>query len=171
MRAPSKTPPGQRSSVVGRSLRALRIPGPTDTKYSTTSILRIPWSPKYGFSGLETRTSWPSISRTTASLLLAMGDSYPTARSGRAGEAVHGRDQVDQVVVHRSVDAIRLGIGGVPVALPDQQVAVVQVLAMFLAAGGGGTRSPGVPAARDGALTVAAPPGSRGRGAFPAEPS
>ena len=72
IRAPSNTPPGQRSSVVGRSFRANRIPGPTDRKYSTTSILRMPRSGKYGFSGLEMRTSYPSTSRTTASLLLAM---------------------------------------------------------------------------------------------------
>src|SRR3954451_4473855 len=105
MRAPSKTPPGHRSSVVGRSRRAFRMPSPTETKYSTTSIFRIPRSPKYGFSGLETRTSCPSISRTTASLLLAMGNSYLTGGSGRTGEAVHGRSEVDQVVVHRGGDA------------------------------------------------------------------
>ena len=75
MRAPSKTPPGQRSSVVGRSRSANRMPSPTDTKYSTTSILRMPRSGKYGFSGFETRTSCPSTSRTTASLLLAIGPS------------------------------------------------------------------------------------------------
>src|SRR4051795_2942967 len=167
MRAPSKAPPGQRSSVVGRSLRALRIPGPTDTKYSTTSILRIPWSPKYGFSGLETRTSWPSISRTTASLLLAMGDSYPTARSGRAGEAVHGRDQVDQVVVHRSGDAVGLGIGGVPVALPDQQVAVVEVLGHVLGARQRGHRVTGVADDEDRRATRRVPLGQRGAVGLP----
>src|SRR3954465_12596848 len=106
MRAPSKTPPGHRSRLVGRSLRALRIPGPTDTKYSTTSIFRIPRSPKYGFSGLETRTSWPSMSRTTASLLLAMGSLTGGRRvSRRTGQAVHRRGEVDQVVVHRRDDA------------------------------------------------------------------
>src|SRR3954471_14405470 len=105
MRAPSNTPPGQRSSVVGRSFSANRMPGPTDTKYSTTSILRMPRSAKYGFSGLETRTSCPSMSRTTASLLLAIG-----RVSRRAGESVHGGCQVDQVAVHRGIDAVGLGV-------------------------------------------------------------
>src|SRR3954464_14226808 len=121
MRAPSNTPPGQRSSVVGRSFSANRIPSPTATKYSTTSIFRMPRSPKYGFSGLETRTSWPSMSRTTASLLLAMGNSYRTARSGRTGEAVRRRGQADQVLVDGGGDAARLRVGRVPGALPGEE--------------------------------------------------
>src|SRR3712207_2470396 len=124
MRAPSKTPPGQRSSVVGRSLSANRIPGPTDTKYSTTSILRMPRSGKYGFSGLETRTSRPSTSRTTASLLLGIQSlrSIMERRvSRRAGEPVQRRGQVDQVRVDRGGHALALRVRGVPVALPGQQ--------------------------------------------------
>src|SRR4051794_41794626 len=70
------------------------MPGPTEMKYSTTSILRIPRSAKYGFSGLETRTSWPSTSRTTASLLLPI-QPLRSARgrrvSRRAGQPVYRR--------------------------------------------------------------------------------
>src|SRR4051812_16795762 len=150
MRAPSNTPPGQRSSVVGRSRRAFRMPGPTETKYSTTSILRMPRSPKYGFSGLETRTSCPSISRTTASLLLAMGDSYPTRTSGRTGQPVQRGGQLDQVGVHRVVDALVLRVGGVPVALPDQQDAGLEVLGEVLRAGKRGDRVAGVADDQDG---------------------
>src|SRR3712207_1172792 len=116
MRAPAKTPPGQRSSVVGRSRSANRIPGPTDTKYSTTSILRMPRSGKYGFSGLETRTSCPATSRTTASLLLGIHTlrSIMERRvSRRAGEPVQRRGEVDQVGVHRRRHALALGVGGV----------------------------------------------------------
>src|SRR3954471_17750364 len=134
MRAPSKTPPGQRSSVVGRSFNANRMPSPTAMKYSTMSILRIPRSAKYGFSGLETRTSWPSTSRTTASLLLAMAFSSPAGRrvSRRAGQAVHRRVGVDQVGVHRGRDAVGLGVGRVPLALPHQEDAVVEILGHVL---------------------------------------
>src|SRR3954471_20137849 len=146
IRAPSKTPPGQRSSVVGRSRRAFRMPSPTATKYSTTSILRMPLSPKYGFSGLETRTSWPSMSRTTASLLLAMFSLTAGGRrvSRRTGQAVHRRGQVDQVVVHRRGDALGLGIGRVPLPLPDQQDAVVEVLGHVLGTRQRGDRVTGV---------------------------
>src|SRR4051812_5560284 len=122
MRAPSNTPPGQRSSVVGRSFRANRMPGPTERKYSTTSILRIPRSAKYGFSGLETRTSWPSTSRTTASLLLAI-QPLRSARgrrvSRRAGQSVQRRREVDQVLVDRAGDAVGLRVGRVALPLPD----------------------------------------------------
>src|SRR4051794_12520101 len=132
MRAPSNTPPGQRSSVVGRSRSAPRMPGPTDTKYSTTSILRIPRSGKYGFSGFETRTSCPSRSRETASLLLAIRAPFVAVRAGRVscrtGEPVQRHLQVDQVFVHRTGDAFGLRIGGVPVALPGEQDAVLEVL-------------------------------------------
>jgi len=76
-RAPSNTPPGQRSSVVGRSRSACRIPPPTAMKYSTTSILRMPRSAKYGFSGLETRTSCPSTCSRTASFDDAINDPIP----------------------------------------------------------------------------------------------
>src|SRR5512133_2394673 len=148
MRAPSNTPPGQRSSVVGRSFNANRIPGPTDTKYSTTSIFRMPRSGKYGFSGLEMRTSWPSMSRTTASLLLAIRAS-PSPQVGRrvsrrAREAVQRRGEVDQVRVDRGVDTRILRIGGVPLALPGQQDAVVQLLGQIDGAGERGHRVAGV---------------------------
>src|SRR3954454_2132273 len=146
MRAPSNTPPGQRSSVVGRSRRAFRMPSPTETKYSTTSIFRIPRSPKYGFSGLETRTSCPSMSRTTASLLLAMVSLTAGGRrvSRRTGEAVHRWGQVDQVAVHRRGDAGGLGVGRVPLTLPDQEDAVVEVLGHVLGARQGRDRVAGV---------------------------
>jgi hypothetical protein len=68
--APSNTPPGQRSNVVGRSRSAPRIPSPTDRKYRTTSDLVIPSSGKYGLSGLDTRTdrgpSGPATSNSIA---------------------------------------------------------------------------------------------------------
>src|SRR3954469_6033256 len=161
MRAPSNTPPGQRSSVVGRSRRAFRMPGPTETKYSTTSIFRIPRSPKYGFSGLETRTSWPSMSRTTASLLLAMGDSYLTAWSGRAGQPVHRRGEVDQVVVHRGGDARGLRVRRVPLALPHQEDAVVEVLGHVLRARQRGHRVAGVADDEDRLAGLGVPLGQR----------
>src|SRR4051794_5769442 len=112
------------------------MPGPTATKYSTTSILRIPRSPKYGFSGLETRTSWPSMSRTTASLLLAIRRSpyrrwaFPKEGgvSRRAGESVHRHGEVDQVRVHRRGHAVGLGVGRVALALPGEQHPGVEVL-------------------------------------------
>src|ERR1700709_672482 len=144
MRAPSSPPPGQRSSVVGRSFSANRMPSPTATKYSTTSIFRIPRSPKYGFSGLETRTSCPAMSRTTASLLLAMGNSYRTTRSGRTGEPVQGRRQVDQVLVDGGGGAPGLRVGGVPRALPDEEDAGVEVGGHVLCAGKGRDRVTGV---------------------------
>src|SRR3954470_7051906 len=152
MRAPSNTPPGHRSSVVGRSFRANRMPSPTATKYSTTSIFRMPLSAKYGFSGLETRTSCPSMSRMTASLLLAMGSLIAGGRrvSRRTGEPVHGRRQIGQVLVDGVVDARALGIGGVAVALPDQQMAVVQVLGHVLRARQRGHRVAGVADHDDG---------------------
>src|SRR3954447_9987971 len=138
MGAPSNTPPGQRSSVVGRFRSAFRMPGPTETKYSTTSILRMPRSGKYGFSGLETRTSCPSRSRTTASLLVAMRAPFVGIRarrvSCRTGQAVHWRLQVDQVLVHRLGDAGGLRIGRVAVSLPDQQDGAVEVLGHVLRA-------------------------------------
>src|SRR3954465_5191307 len=134
MRAPSNTPPGQRSSVVGRSPSANRMPGPTETKYSTTSILRTPRSAKYGFSGLETRTSCPSISRTTASLLaaIAMLLSLATARGrrsprGRAGQPVLRHGQVDQVRVDVGGHARRLRVARVPLTLPREKDAGVQI--------------------------------------------
>src|SRR5918997_4692009 len=132
MRAPSNTPPGQRSSVVGRSRSANRIPGPTDTKYSTTSILRMPRSAKYGFSGLEIRTSRPSTSRTTASLLLAMALRPRGIRERRvsrgAGQVVHRCLPPEEVGVHRLGDAVGLRIGRVALALPGDQDAVLEVL-------------------------------------------
>src|SRR3954468_16791456 len=110
------------------------MPGPTEMKYSTTSILRMPRSAKYGFSGLETRTSWPSTSRTTASLLAAMG--LPVLGGTRvrlsprrgAGQPVLRRGQVDEVRVDGGGDARRLGVAGVPLPLPGEQDAGVQVL-------------------------------------------
>src|SRR5215210_4262399 len=59
----------------------------------------MPLSPKYGFSGLLTRTSCPATSRTTASLLLAM----PLRSPGTAHD-----DRVDHV-------------GSVPAARPAGQ--------------------------------------------------
>src|SRR5829696_9292488 len=165
MRAPSNTPPGQRSSVVGRSLRANRMPGPTATKYSTTSILRMPRSAKYGFSGLETRTSWPSISRTTASLLLAMGvlSEWITGRgvSRRAGEAVHRRGEIDEVRVDRAADAVRLRIGRVPLSLPREQDPGLEVRGHVHGAGERGHRVTGVAHHEDRRAALGVPLGDR----------
>src|SRR3954451_6275842 len=101
------------------------MPGPTDTKYSTTSIFRIPRSGKYGFSGFDTRTSCPSISRTTASLLLAINAPsvsgcpvwWRSAARG-AGLPVRGNGEVHQVGVDGGRHARRLRVGGVPLPLP-----------------------------------------------------
>src|SRR3954452_13781455 len=163
MRAPSKTPPGQRSSVVGRSLSANRMPSPTAMKYSTMSIFRMPLSAKYGFSGLETRTSCPSMSRTTASLLLAMGSLIAGGRreSRRTGEAVHGWGEIDQVGVDRGGDAVGLRIGGVPVALPLQQDTGVEVLGHVLRAGQRGDRVTGVAHHQDGRAALGVTLGER----------
>src|SRR4051794_4342849 len=123
------------------------MPSPTVTKYSTTSIFRMPRSPKYGFSGLETRTSCPSMSRRTASLLLAMVSLTAGGRrvSRRTGEAVHRRGQGGQGGVPRRGDARGLGVGRVALPLPDQQDAVVQVVGHVLGAGQRGDRVAGVP--------------------------
>src|SRR3954447_22086496 len=117
------------------------MPAPTETKYSTTSIFRMPRSGKYGFSGVDTRTSCRAISRTTASLLLATGapsvSGCPVCweSAGRgAGLPVRGNGEVDQVGVHGRRHARRLRVGGMPLALPGQQHVVLQILRHVLGA-------------------------------------
>src|SRR5690606_4975965 len=71
IRAPSNTPFGQRSSVVGRSSSAPRMPSPTLRKYWTTSSLVTPRAGKTTRSGLVTRTVRPATSSSTGGVVAA----------------------------------------------------------------------------------------------------
>src|SRR6478609_8559048 len=71
MRAPSNTPLGHRSRVVGRSTSAPRMPSPTARKYCTTSSLVTPRRGNTTRSGLVTRTVRPPTSSSTGGVVAA----------------------------------------------------------------------------------------------------